>query len=118
MVVDDDRDTIDTMVILLRLWGHEAFACNNGRAAVETAQSFRPDVVLLDLGLPGMDGCEVARQIRRFVSKEETMLVAVTGYGQAADRRHTHDAGFDLHMLKPVNPEWLEAVLATLAINR
>jgi len=106
LVVDDDRDTADSMAMLLRYGKHDAQACYSGKDCLARLDQFRPQVVFLDLGMPGLDGYEVAAQIKGVV------LIALTGYGQAADRQKTREAGFSAHLLKPVTLEQLKDVLA------
>jgi PAS domain S-box-containing protein len=111
LVADDNRDAADSLAVLLRLNGHEVRVAYAGRPAVALAATFNPDVVFLDLGLPDLDGCEVARQVRAGPGGSRMRLVAVTGWGQDDDRRRTEAAGFDVHLTKPVDPEMLERVL-------
>ncbi|HEY0133493.1 MAG TPA: ATP-binding protein, partial [Nannocystis sp.] len=111
LLVDDNPDALETMSMLLEMFGHEVATASDGVKAVEVARSFRPEVMFLDLGLPGRDGYEVARILREEFPKGTLWLVALTGYGQDEDRRRTHDAGFDQHLVKPVEPEALEAAL-------
>lgn len=111
LVVDDNVDSAETMAEILKLWGHEVQTAHDGLGALEAARAHQPDAVLLDLGLPVMDGYETARRLR-----EEglvRLLVAVTGFGAAEDRRRTAEAGFDTHLTKPVSPEALRRVLRT-----
>jgi two-component system, sensor histidine kinase len=108
LVVDDLRDAADSLALLLKLLGHDVCAVYDGPTALRTAASFRPDVVLLDLGLPGMDGYEVARRLRGQVG----LLVAATGFGQEEDRRRCREAGFDRFLLKPLDLDELRRVLA------
>jgi signal transduction histidine kinase len=103
LVVDDNRDGAVILAKLLRYAGHEVEAAHSGLAALEVARTFAPDVVLLDIGLPGMDGLEVARRLRCDLGLTESLLVAVTGYGHDEDRRRSHDAGFNAHLVKPVD---------------
>jgi PAS domain S-box-containing protein len=114
LVVDDMRDSGDSLGTLLRLYGMEVCVAHDGRSALDAAREFRPDVVLLDVGLPGMDGLEVARQLRADPHTRSAALVAVTGFGQDEDRRKTREAGFDLHLVKPVEPDELRRVLSAL----
>jgi CheY-like chemotaxis protein/two-component sensor histidine kinase len=112
LVVDDNRDSAETMAVLLRLWGHEARSAEHGEAALAVAQEFRPQAVLLDIGLPQMDGYEVARRLRALPGLDGVLLIAMTGYGQDRDRRRARRAGFDHHLVKPVDPEALRRLLA------
>jgi signal transduction histidine kinase/ActR/RegA family two-component response regulator len=112
LVVDDDVDAAQSLAMLLNLWGHEVYATHDGAAALEAAQAWQPAVVLLDIGLPGMDGYEVARRLRAARGPARPLLVALTGYGQEEDRRRSQEAGFDRHLVKPADPETLEMLLA------
>jgi CheY-like chemotaxis protein len=103
LVVDDSVDAALGMVRLLKLLGNEAIAVHDGRAAVDAACTFRPDFVLLDIGLPVMDGYRVASALRRDARSKDAVLIAVTGYGQDEDRRRAIAAGFDHHLVKPVD---------------
>src|SRR5207253_1402961 len=96
-------------------WGHTVYAAPDGPAALGAAASFQPDVALLDLGLPRMDGLELARRVRQVPGLTALPLVALTGYGQEEDRRRCHTAGFQFHFLKPVDPELLRQFLVNLA---
>jgi CheY-like chemotaxis protein len=98
--------------MVLRLLQLEVRVAYDGPAALTAAQEFIPNVVLLDIGLPGMDGYEVARQLRNQSGSPQPFLVAVTGYGQAEDRQRSQAAGFDRHMVKPVDPEELKRMLS------
>jgi len=104
LVVDDNVDTAQSLALLLRLKGHRVEVAHDGPAALETARSFVPEVVLLDIGLPGIDGYEVARRLREEVRLAHALVVALTGYGQEEDRRRARHAGFDHHFTKPVDP--------------
>jgi two-component system CheB/CheR fusion protein len=112
LVVEDEPAVAEMLVLLLRLWGHTVRAATDGPGALEAAGPFRPQVVLCDVGLPGMDGYQVARELRLREGPAAPVLVAVTGYGQEEDRRRAQQAGFDYHMTKPVNAPALEALLA------
>jgi signal transduction histidine kinase len=112
LVVDDNTAAADMLAMLLRLWGHEVRLAYNGPEALTTAAEYCPDLVLLDIGLPLMNGYEVARRLRREPALNKTVLVAVTGYGQAKDRRRSHDAGFDYHLTKPVDGDSLQVLVA------
>jgi two-component system CheB/CheR fusion protein len=111
LVVEDDPDTAQTLALLLKLWGHEVTVAYGGPDALDAAPTFQPDVVFLDIALPGMDGCEVARQIRRLPGMDKALLVAITGYGHEADVRRCKEAGIDCHFLKPTEPALLRELL-------
>ena len=111
MVVDDNQDAAESLAELLSLRGHETRAVTQSRAALELAPEFAPDVVLLDIGLPEIDGFELARMLRQLPKTRASLLVAVTGYGQPEDRRATSAAGFDHHLVKPVSLRELEELL-------
>ncbi len=112
LVVDDSEDAARMSAMLLRSWGHEVRVAYDGPSSLERAIGFQPDVILLDIGLPGMDGFEVARHVRGLPHLEGVRLVALTGYGRDTDRRRSEEAGFDLHLVKPVEPADLKALLA------
>jgi CheY-like chemotaxis protein len=114
VVVDDNRDAANALSIMLRLMGHEVRTAHDGLEALEAIEVFRPDVVLLDLGMPKLNGYETARRIRSEPWGRNAILVAVTGWAQDEDRRRTRDAGFDAHLVKPVGRETLEALLASV----
>ncbi|HEX4884185.1 MAG TPA: PAS domain S-box protein [Casimicrobiaceae bacterium] len=111
LVVDDNVDAAESIAMILRLSGCDVKTVHDGRSALAAAGDWRPDVILLDIGLPGMDGYEVARHVREDPRFAATRLVAVTGYGQEDDRRRALDAGFDLHLVKPVDPCMLLAFI-------
>jgi CheY-like chemotaxis protein len=112
LVVDDNHDAATTLSELLRLDGHEPHAVFSAEGALEIALTFRPDVVLLDIGLPKMDGYEVARRLREISFTARPTLIALTGYGQSEDRAKALSAGFDAHLVKPVDFAALEKLLA------
>jgi CheY-like chemotaxis protein len=112
LVVDDDVDTIRTITTLLQNLGHEVVAAHDGHAALEVARALRPDIILLDLGLPGVDGYRVAEILRREGRLGATRLIVISGYGQVEDRKRSQDAGFDYHFVKPVNFEELISVIS------
>jgi signal transduction histidine kinase len=111
VVVDDCRDGAESLAMLLRIWGHEVRVAYDGPTALQTVRAEAPDVVLLDIGLPGMDGYQVARRLRELPGDRLT-LVALTGHGQNEDRRRSLEAGFDYHLTKPVDTEALQQLLA------
>ena len=113
-MVDDNEDAAESLALLLRLAGHDVRTGHDGPAALRLARELRPQAVLLDLGLPGMDGYEVARQLRRESGADGPLLVAVSGYGQEEDRRRSRAAGFDYHLVKPADPVQVERLLAGL----
>jgi signal transduction histidine kinase/DNA-binding response OmpR family regulator len=112
LLVDDNPDAVDSLATLLRLQGHDVRLAHDGVVALKTAESFQPEVILLDIGLPGMDGYEVAERLRAEVKLDGALLAALTGYGQEDDRRRSRAAGIDVHLVKPVDLEALQAMLA------
>jgi CheY-like chemotaxis protein len=112
LVVDDNRDAADTAALLLKLWGYQPLVAYDGPTGLEMALAQRPDVILLDIGLPRLSGREVARRIREQPGTGRVLLVAVTGYGQASDYRLSQEAGFDAHLVKPYDPEQLREIVA------
>jgi signal transduction histidine kinase len=117
LVVEDNLDAAETLANLLRFWGHQVSTVQDGQGAVELARAERPQVVLLDIGLPGLDGYQVARRLRAELGLHETLVVAMTGYGQPEDRRRSREAGIDYHFVKPVEPDVLRSLLASLPIG-
>jgi signal transduction histidine kinase/CheY-like chemotaxis protein len=113
LVVDDNQDAAASLAMLLRLDGFEVQAAFDGPAALDAALHFRPGVVLLDIGLPGMDGYEVARRLRTQPDGVKLLIIAVTGYNQEDDRRRSREAGFDHFLVKPVDPHELAALIAS-----
>jgi two-component system CheB/CheR fusion protein len=111
LVVDDNVDAAESLAELLVLKGHEAKAVTEPRAALEMAPDFAPEVVLLDIGLPEIDGFEVARLLRKMPCTADSLLVAVTGYGQVEDRKASSAAGFDYHLVKPVSFRQIEELI-------
>jgi len=112
LLADDNRDALETLARLLQLGGHEIYKAMDGVQALEAATRVRPDLVLLDIGMPGMDGYEVARRIRSLPWGRSATLVALTGWGQESDRKRSRDAGFDTHCIKPLDPQRLSMLLA------
>lgn len=111
LVIDDNADHREMMRILFENAGHEVHDAADGVSGVDLAVRVQPDVVLVDIGLPGIDGYEVARRIRA-MAPTRAVLIAVSGYGRPEDRRRSLEAGFDEHLLKPVDPEHLTSVVA------
>jgi CheY-like chemotaxis protein len=114
LVADDNRDAADSLQRLLALYGHEVRVAYDGAAAVSVGEHFRPRVAILDIAMPGTNGYDVARELRLRHGANVT-LVALTGWGQEADRRRALAAGFDHHLTKPVDPQTLNSLLAGLA---
>jgi CheY-like chemotaxis protein len=114
LIVDDNRDSAETLGLMVELWGHQVRTAHDGPAALEMALADSPEIVLLDIGLPGMNGYEVARRMRGLDGLAGVKLVALTGYGGEADRQRSREAGFDRHLVKPVDPGTLEELLSGL----
>ena len=114
MIVDDNQDAALSLEMLLKLQGHDVAVAHSGTAALAMTDTYKPDVVFLDIGMPGMDGYEVARRLRRQPGLENVVLVAVTGWGQQEDRERTSAAGFNHHVVKPPELAALQKVLADL----
>ena len=118
LVVDDNHDSADSLAMWLKLGGHEVHTAHDGMAAVELAATLEPDVIVLDIGLPLLNGYEAARRIRQLPASHETVLVALTGWGQEEDKRRSRDAGFDFHIVKPIEPAALDKILSSLSPRR
>ena len=114
VVGDDNRDAADSLQRILSLFGHEVRVAYDGLAAIRLAEEFKPRVAVLDIGMPGTNGYEVARALRERRMSPIT-LVALTGWGQESDRRRAMEAGFDYHLTKPVDPEALDRLFADVA---
>ena len=112
LVVDDNRDAASSMVALLQSAGHQVREAHDGQEGLRLAFEFEPEVVLLDLGMPGMSGFDVARELRGRIAQPGPRIIAVTGWGQESDRRLTREAGFDFHLTKPVNHMELDVLLS------
>jgi CheY-like chemotaxis protein len=112
LIADDLPDCVNSLALMLRLAGHDVRTAHDGLEAVQAAATFRPAVVLLDIGMPKMNGYEAARYMRQQPWGKDILLVALTGWGQEDDRRRTLEAGFDHHLTKPVEPKVLEELLA------
>ena len=115
LVVDDNVDTVTTLALLVNESGHDVRSAYDGRAVLETALDYRPNVVLLDIGLPGLNGFEVAKQLRQQPALKNAVLVAMTGYGGVSDRQRSKEAGFDHHLVKPGDFSMLLQILATVS---
>jgi signal transduction histidine kinase/DNA-binding response OmpR family regulator len=115
LVVDDNRDAAETLALMLELHGHQVKVAHDGRSGLKVAREYQPDVILLDIGLPHLNGYEVARSLRANGPARLPLLVAMTGYGQEEDRRKSREAGFDRHLVKPVDPELLLRLLSEAA---
>jgi PAS domain S-box-containing protein len=112
LVADDNKDAADTLGLLLELYGHEVRVAHSGNAALAVAHSFHPNVALLDIAMPDLSGYEVARNLRVDTCCPDILLIALTGYGQDGDKERAHEAGFDHHLTKPVDPSKLEALIS------
>lgn len=112
LIVDDNRDNADSLELMLRIMGHATRTVYDGEEAVTAAGEFRPDVILLDIGLPKLNGYEACRRIREQPRDKKLVIIAQTGWGQEGDRQHTYDAGFDHYLVKPVDPGTLMRLLA------
>jgi CheY-like chemotaxis protein len=111
LIADDNRDAADSLAILLQMDGHEVTVVHDGRQAVATIDSFRPEIALLDIGMPELDGYEVARQVRQGPLGTSITLIAMTGWGQASDKARAAAAGFNRHLTKPIEPSALTGML-------
>jgi PAS domain S-box-containing protein len=118
LVVDDNKDAAVSLAALLGLKGHDVRVAHDGPSALAIASAFRPTMVFLDIGMPEMDGYEVARRMRQQAGSEPVVLAALTGWGQEEDRRRTLAAGFDHHLVKPAEPEVIESLLDNLQLRR
>lgn len=115
LIADDNLDALESLSILLQIQGHEVFTAADGAQAVAAAAEHRPDIALLDIGMPKLDGYEVARQIRAEPWGKAIRLVALTGWGQEDARRRSREAGFDSHLIKPLDPKILVDVLNSVS---
>lgn len=112
LIVDDNRDTAESLGMLLELMGHEVRSAHDGLAAIAEAAQFHPDIILLDIGLPRLNGYDTARRIRGEAWGKDIHLIAVTGWGQDDDRTRAKEAGFDHHLTKPLDIPTLQKLLA------
>jgi signal transduction histidine kinase len=113
LIADDNQDALESLALMLRLEGHEVHCASDGEEALALAGLRKPEIVVLDVGMPKLDGCEVARRIRAESWGRSAVLVALTGWGQDADRRRSREAGFDMHLVKPVDPATICDMLVT-----
>jgi len=118
LVVDDNRDAAESLAVMLALSGHELATAHDGQAAFDALARFQADVVLLDIGMPGMNGYEVAERLRGTPDGRRLFMVALTGWGQEEDKRRAMEAGFDLHLTKPVDPAAVHKVLEAVSARR
>jgi CheY-like chemotaxis protein len=118
LVVDDNRDSAESLAMLLSLSGHEVRTANDGLAALDVARAFQPRVVLLDLGMPRLNGYDAARAIRAEPWGSDLVLIALTGWGQEEDKRRTAEAGFNAHLIKPVDHVAFEELLTSLDVDQ
>jgi CheY-like chemotaxis protein len=112
LVVDDNIDSVESLAMLLRMMGHEVETASDGASGLEKAAAFKPDVAILDIGLPKVNGYELARQIREQEWSKNVVLVALTGWGQEQHRRRSEESGFNHHLTKPVEFDVLQEILA------
>jgi CheY-like chemotaxis protein len=113
LVVEDNLDSVHSLTLLLRDMGHTVEYAINGYAALDIARRLRPEIVFLDLGLPGMDGFEVCRRMKKESGLEVVRIIAITGYGQDEYRAQSQAAGCELHLVKPVSPQFLVSLLGS-----
>lgn len=113
LIVDDNLDTAGSLALLLRMWGHEVRTTHDGLSALEAAAQFHPDAVVLDIGLPVLDGFEVASRLRAQPEFARTLIVGSSGYSRESDRRRAAEVGINLYFVKPFDPWRLESILST-----
>jgi CheY-like chemotaxis protein len=113
LIADDNQDALESLALMLRMEGHEVHCASDGEEALLLAGQRKPEIVVLDVGMPKLDGCEVARRIRAESWGRGAVLVALTGWGQEVDRRRSREAGFDMHLVKPVDPATLCEMLVS-----
>lgn len=115
VIADDNRDAAESLAMLMRLEGHEVYLAHDGPSALQALSEHRPDFALLDIGMPGLTGYEIARAARARPELDAVKLVAITGWGQASDKARALEEGFDIHMTKPVDVDRLLALLQSEA---
>jgi DNA-binding response OmpR family regulator len=118
LVVDNDRDTTDSLSTLVTMWGHDVRKAYSGAAALEMISACPPDVLVLDIAMPAIDGFQLARQLRRQSRFKDILLIALTGYGDEAHRLRGLEAGFDHYFMKPVDPSTVEQLLLRTQLRR
>ena len=118
LIVDDNRDSADSLAMLMEITGNKTYMAHDGVEAVEAIEKHRPEVVLLDIGLPGLDGHEVCRRVREQPWGKDIIVIALTGWGQEDDRRKSEEAGFNGHLVKPVDYDKLLELLSSLTNGR
>jgi len=118
LLVDDDLDAVESMRLLLEISGHEVYGVYDGASAIEAAPRLAPDMALIDIGLPGVGGHEVAKQIRRDRNGDKIVLAALTGYGTDEDRKQSREAGFDYHLAKPLAFDDLQSLLSNTTLKQ
>jgi DNA-binding response OmpR family regulator len=118
LIADDNVDLAESMAMLLRFEGHEVRIANDGPTALSLAEEFAPETAILDIGLPGLNGYQLGQKLRSRRDGEKLLLIAVTGYGQLEDRERSREAGFDCHLVKPLEPHVLGAEIAKRAAVR
>ena len=118
LIADDNRDVTEVFEIMLTMMGHTVESAHDGIEAVEKAAGFHPDVIILDIGMPGLNGYDAARRIRETDTGKKAVLIAITGWGDAKDKRQSDEAGFNHHLVKPVDPLALAELLNSLQSPR
>jgi CheY-like chemotaxis protein len=114
LIVDDNKDAAESLAMLLEILGYKVSAVYDGETALDAARTTHPDVIFLDIGLPGIDGHEVARRLRTYPELAGSLLIAMTGFGSPADKERSRAAGFNHHLIKPVEVEVLEEILGKI----
>ena len=114
LIVDDNEDLANSLAEILNMNGHQTWVAYDGFRAIEIAKATELDVVLMDLGMPGLNGIETAKRIRALPGCDRLPVAAITGWGQESDRARTREAGFNWHLVKPIDPELLNRIVATL----
>jgi CheY-like chemotaxis protein len=112
LVADDDQDSAESLAMLIQMMGHDVRAAQSGLAALDLAEEFRPDLIVLDIGMPGLDGYEVCRRIRQHEWGQAIVIAALTGWTRDEDRDRSEQAGFNHYLVKPVDPKALEELIA------